>query len=557
MKLKRIALKTLWVVFSILVGLVLWVFLRWHEKPTISVDYVAKFNEMRKPADYRPEDDGFELFLRACQLMEEQYERDEAMPHVFRWVPLVKDGRMTDYRRFNLQWPGDMNDTEVVQMKDWLTRSADVMKLADEAMAKKCFWAKRYVKGGHLAGLTTPDLVESKDVYRAIIWRGKFMAWQGDVNGGLADIIFAGNTLRYVGDKPTLVEWLCGMNAAKESSFQAIEALRRIKASSKDLANMAKQIEMVANRWNSIEIPMTVERLFFLEYVQELFSDNGHGDGRILPGTFYRWSSGSGLASRLEFDTLVATLNVWSGTESRRATIERYDMLMAESLKLAEMEPWQLRAGDNPWDRLKKLTARNEFLKIFWSSMERVVAELHEYRNNTSGVLATIAVLRYKADSGRLPEKWDELVEKKYIRESPRDSYSGRPLIYKKMADDFTVYSVGKNGADDGGDRTKDAVFWPVETHDNDPEWAVAIVELLRYVDEIGELPAGWDDLRSKGLIPEIPLDIFGGKPLILKKTPETFMVYGVGPDGNDDGGDAEKDVVFLAPKPIPASIEY
>jgi hypothetical protein len=41
------------------------------------------------------------------------------------------------------------------------------------------------------------------------------------------------------------------------------------------------------------------------------------------------------------------------------------------------------------------------------------------------------------------------------------------------------------------------------------------------------------------------PLDPFTGQPLRYKKLAKGYVVYSVGEDGNDDGGDEKKDITF------------
>ena len=67
--------------------------------------------------------------------------------------------------------------------------------------------------------------------------------------------------------------------------------------------------------------------------------------------------------------------------------------------------------------------------------------------------VAAIAVCRFRQEHGRLPQSLDELAPK-YLSEVPQDPASGKPLLFKVAPDAFTVYSVGSNGVDDGGDLT-------------------------------------------------------------------------------------------------------
>jgi len=55
-----------------------------------------------------------------------------------------------------------------------------------------------------------------------------------------------------------------------------------------------------------------------------------------------------------------------------------------------------------------------------------------------------------------------------------------------------------------------------------------------------GRVPERLDEFA-----PDAPVDRFSGQPYLYRVEPAGLLVYGVGSDGNDDGGDARKDVVF------------
>ena len=87
--------------------------------------------------------------------------------------------------------------------------------------------------------------------------------------------------------------------------------------------------------------------------------------------------------------------------------------------------------------------------------------------------------MRYKNDKGLYPEKLQELITTGYLKELPMDSFSDKPLVYKKTDDNFILYSVGHNFKDDDGVSGKDSkgrakpwrdngdtVFWPLPKSD-------------------------------------------------------------------------------------------
>ncbi len=51
-----------------------------------------------------------------------------------------------------------------------------------------------------------------------------------------------------------------------------------------------------------------------------------------------------------------------------------------------------------------------------------------------------------------------------------------------------------------------------------------------------GQLPPDLSSLTPE-LSKEVTLDPFDGQPLRYKRLPKGYMIYSIGPDGNDDGG--------------------
>jgi hypothetical protein len=60
------------------------------------------------------------------------------------------------------------------------------------------------------------------------------------------------------------------------------------------------------------------------------------------------------------------------------------------------------------------------------------------------------ALAAYRSDTGHYPAKLDDLTPK-HIATVPGDLFSGKPLIYRPIADGYVLYSVGLNCTDDGG----------------------------------------------------------------------------------------------------------
>jgi hypothetical protein len=61
-----------------------------------------------------------------------------------------------------------------------------------------------------------------------------------------------------------------------------------------------------------------------------------------------------------------------------------------------------------------------------------------------------LALRLFRQERGRLPERLDELVPQ-YLAALPVDPFSDQPLVYHRGDGDFLLYSVGRDGADNGG----------------------------------------------------------------------------------------------------------
>jgi hypothetical protein len=65
--------------------------------------------------------------------------------------------------------------------------------------------------------------------------------------------------------------------------------------------------------------------------------------------------------------------------------------------------------------------------------------------------LSALAIERFRAAHGALPTRLPDLIPG-VLAEIPTDPFSGHPLLYKRWPDGYSVYSVGPDRQDDGGE---------------------------------------------------------------------------------------------------------
>ncbi len=69
-------------------------------------------------------------------------------------------------------------------------------------------------------------------------------------------------------------------------------------------------------------------------------------------------------------------------------------------------------------------------------------------------------------------------------------------------------------------------------------EAVVTVLAILRYKQDKGEYPEMLNQLVKAGYLKQIPIDPYSDKPLVYRKTDGNFILYSVGLDFTDDGGE-------------------
>jgi len=82
-------------------------------------------------------------------------------------------------------------------------------------------------------------------------------------------------------------------------------------------------------------------------------------------------------------------------------------------------------------------------------------------------------------------------------------------------------------------------ISWRLRTHRKS---LIAVLAVLRYKKIKGEYPVSLDELVVEKYLKELPMDPWSDKPLGYRKTDGNFILYGVGENFIDDGGEVFRD---------------
>ncbi|MHC4745571.1 MAG: hypothetical protein ACYS8Z_26955, partial [Planctomycetota bacterium] len=250
----------------------------------------------------------------------------------------------------------------------------------------------------------------------------------------------------------------------------AFEILDRTKPDEDWLKTLQSQIEQLSAN-EGYMLDMRGENFMILDLIQRIFTDDGKGNGRI----YMESELAKALLSELEIKTeeqiqSLQELKRHQTTEVVEKMFEYYDSAFRKT-------PWQWKNEniDNEKE-IERITGGNVLAKKFVPSTFRVAEILNQCRADTDALITTIALFRCEVDKGQFPERLDELISAGYLKVLSIDPFSNQAFVYKRVNDDFTLYSFGRDCDDDGGqvDRGSrgnfkkwadagDAVFWPVE----------------------------------------------------------------------------------------------
>jgi hypothetical protein len=75
-----------------------------------------------------------------------------------------------------------------------------------------------------------------------------------------------------------------------------------------------------------------------------------------------------------------------------------------------------------------------------------------------------------------------------------------------------------------------------------DVKSTLTVIALLRYRQDTSDYPESLDGLVAAGYLKELPIDPYTDEPLIYRKTDGNFILYSVGPNFKDDGGQVYRD---------------
>jgi hypothetical protein len=244
------------------------------------------------------------------------------------------------------------------------------------------------------------------------------------------------NAGRSVGDEPSVVAQIIRTAVVAVACAAAEKTLALGEPPADDLAGLQRLLRE-EERHPTLRVALRGERAM----VHDLFV--GVAAGRFRLDELV----GSGGRRPSVLDPLFGLLT----RDQARREHPRMLRLMNKAVANAALPPHEQPAAEAVLEReMLAVAAPGSVIRELMPAMTRFADATRRKTACVRCLDALLAVERYQRDKGAWPAKLAD-VTPKYLPAVPLDPYDGKPLRYMRTKDGAVVYSVGKDGRDDGG----------------------------------------------------------------------------------------------------------
>jgi len=420
--------------------------------PGITMDYVAWLTELSR---------------------EGRDESQNAKPYFDKAIELSKE-MPEDMRDFLFNPVEEISEEQRAAIAKFIEEDAESLGMVRTGSQKPYYWTD-YGKSvmskttnealkGLLEGIM-PSLSKYRELARRLDFVIALRTYNDDFEGALIDCMVMERFGSHLLGKGLLIEQLVGIAIEAIALDRTFTVLDKLDVDAETLRRIQEELEKIyAKRWPIVNLDG--EKAFWYDYIQQTFTDDGRGNGRML-------IRGLPLAVG---DWKEALSGFVSGYPNRKKVLAKIDRYFESAANLSEIAPWELRSKASEGDKQSwaELGADSLMLSMLGPAHGGVVETSWRQRQWRVALITVLGALRYKKERGTYPPGLDELAEGGYISRLPMDFYSNGSMHYKITDDGFMLYSVGFNFEDDGGKMgTKngkpnkwadegDLIFWPV-----------------------------------------------------------------------------------------------
>jgi hypothetical protein len=372
-----------------------------------------------------------------------------------------------DYELYEAALHGDPDALSSPEITQWL--QANQTALANYRAATQFDYRGQLtaVEGAGVMGILLPALSERRALARLSIVEAKRLEANGDVDAALDNYFNNFMVGRHMSQGPTLIENLVGMAIQQQTADSLLDSLASAAGQGIDYAQLAERTQCDYPPLRPVVEVFQGERICCLDLVQELYEwDPDTRDYAVTESGMQKvdWAFGDSMAdgetpkAGPELRAAIETI----GFEGMVAEVNQYYDRLTETALMPYQDAkqaWQdLEAGLNA----PEYKQHNPLLARMLTALGRLnhLAARARATRNATRLIANLKA--YNQQHGDYPESLEVFGDS----DMTVDPFTGERFVYRRDDGDFTLYSLGGNGIDDGGAHgpradTNDVLYWP------------------------------------------------------------------------------------------------
>ncbi len=292
-----------------------------------------------------------------------------------------------------------------------------------------------------------------EDAAQAFSARAMLRLQNGKINDAREDLLACHRLARLTAQAPTILEfkiaWRIDSLASRADAALAHHG-RLTAAQAKEFAEELRRLPAFPNAVDKLghgERFAGLQMLCLMAQFGPSFGDSNLGTGEKMLDRSLR--------AMTDWDALLRLTNQWYDRYEEVAAIPGWDERSRASADLSSARgPAAFRgarqSSERPPPPLPTREHERAFLALCLPDCSGAFWQEGHAALQAQFAQVALALAAYRADHGRYPEKLDAL-RPKYLNDFPLDPFSGKPFRFRCDGKDYTLYSVGPDGRDDGG----------------------------------------------------------------------------------------------------------
>jgi len=449
-----------------------WILVAMTRVPTITVDYVALLNE--KAAAVPEEERAWPFYRTAGVAL-----RHSPMPSNIFWEEEIEVPT----------WPAQEGWNH---FDEWIEHHASTLDAIYEGTSKegsgfllsgqvsdadKELWPSEYAaqqtqqpSNGFVIAIVLPQLSPFRQMAQLLSIDAKVAASNGDAKRCLQDIESMLNLGTHAREHPVLISDLVS-HSIYSMAFTTIGQIMVYEPTLFSKRQFATVEHALAQLENHLSIRLDGERYFMLDVLQRIYTDDGNGDGSLVPSNVTQLLGltqivplgGTNLALTPPYFAPLTDIFHPSRKELEVEYLKRMDFAQNS----AGIPLFELKEMNNPWSSPWAQPASHVFepyfiLDLLLPALDRAMLQAKYTRASRDATHAVLYAVQFHNETGAWPS---DLTPAGVV-----DAWSGKPLLITEVDGAPVLYSVGFDQEDDGGLFDSRARGWDVSA---DGDWII------------------------------------------------------------------------------------